>query len=211
MPSPYENNGGYGRLEQMGIPIMECADYMEVSPLARAEWIKIYGSLFGVAAKADSLFNAIEAKYISLRDLTDRQEKKPRLLTERPFSGAWHVPGGESTTGQLYRDAGADYIFSDWHGTGARAISIEEVLNRASDADIWLIKSFGDVTKKDILKDMPLLRILPARLVVCNTDVVPFFEETPFHPEYLLENLIALFHPELGIVPEHEYFRVNEK
>lgn len=211
MPSPYENNGGYGRLEQMGIPIMECADYMEVSPLARAEWIKIYGSLFGVAAKADSLFNAIEAKYISLRDLTDRQEKKPRLLTERPFSGAWHVPCGESTTGQLYRDAGADYIFSDLHGTGARAISIEEVLNRASDADFWLIKSFGDVTKKDILKDMPLLRILPARLVVCNTDVVPFFEETPFHPEYLLENLIALFHPELGIVPEHEYFRVNEK
>ena len=41
MPSPYESQGGYGRLEQMGIPIMECADYMEVSPLARAEWIRV--------------------------------------------------------------------------------------------------------------------------------------------------------------------------
>lgn len=207
MPSPYENQGGYGRLEQMGIPILECADYMEVSPLARAEWIRVYGILFGVEKKADSLFNAIENKYETLKTLAQKTKNKPRLLTERPISGTWHVPCGESTTGILYRDAGADYIFSYLPGSGANAMSIEMVLDKGMSADLWLIKSFGPINKEQIIKDCPPTKHIPARLMVCNTMEVPFFEETPFHPEYLLENLIAILHPELGIAPQRSYFK----
>lgn len=207
MPSPYESQGGYGRLEQMGIPIMECADYMEVSPLARAEWIRVYGLLFGVEERADSLFNVVEKRYNDLKSLAGKARNKPRLLTERPVSGTWHVPCGGSTTGILYRDAGADYIFSDIEGSGARALSIEKVLDKAIDADLWLVKSFGVLTQQQLTADYPLLQHIPARLLVCNTEEVAFFEETPFHPEYLLENLIALFHPELDIKPQHVYFK----
>lgn len=207
MPSPYENQAGYGRLEQLGIPIMECADYMEVSPLARAEWIRVYGILFGVEERADSLFNVVEKRYNDLKSLAGKARNKPRLLTERPVSGTWHVPCGGSTTGILYRDAGADYIFSDIKGSGARALSIEKVLDKAIDADLWLVKSFGVLTQQQLTADYPLLQHIPARLLVCNTEEVAFFEETPFHPEYLLENLIALFHPELDIKPQHVYFK----
>ena len=208
MPSPYESQGGYGRLEQMGIPIMECADYMEVSPLARAEWIRVYGLLFGVEERADSLFNSIEQRYNELKGMvTERATSRPRLLTERPLSGTWHVPCGESTTGQLYSDAGADYLFAHLPGSGANAMSIEMVLDRAIGADIWLIKSFGPLTRELLEQDCPATRHIKARLLVCNTEEVPFFEETPFHPEYLLENLIDILHPELEIKSEHEYFR----
>lgn len=207
MPSPYENQGGYGRLEQMGIPILECADYMEVSPLARAEWIRVYGILFGVEKKADSLFNAIEHKYNTLKTLAQNTKNRPRLLTERPLSGTWHVPCGESTTGILYRDAGADYIFSDLPGSGASAMSIEMVLDKAISADLWLIKSFGPMNREQIIQDCPPTKHIPARLMVCNTMEIPFFEETPFHPEYLLENLIGILHPELGITPQRSYFK----
>lgn len=207
MPSPYESQGGYGRLEQMGIPIMECADYMEVSPLARAEWIRVYGILFGVEERADSLFNAIEKRYVELRTLAQKAVHRPRLLTERPLSGAWHVPCGGSTTGILYRDAGADYIFSDIPGSGANAMSIEMVLDKAMGADVWLIKSFGHLGREQIVQDCPPTKHIPARLLVCNTQEVAFFEETPFHPEYLLENLIGIFHPELGISAQRQYFK----
>ena len=207
MPSPYESQGGYGRLEQMGIPIMECADYMEVSPLARAEWIRVYGMLFGVEQRADSLFQEIEQRYNGLKTLALTCKERPRLLTERPLSGTWHVPNGESTTGILYRDAGADYLFADIPGSGASALSIEMGLDRAMHADLWLIKSFGPLTKEQIIDDTPACKHIPARLLVCNTEEVPFFEETPFHPEYLLENLISILHPELGLKAEHEYFR----
>ena len=208
MPSPYESQGGYGRLEQMGIPIMECADYMEVSPLARAEWIRVYGLLFGVEERADSLFNSIEQRYNELKGMVaERATSRPRLLTERPLSGTWHVPCGESTTGQLYRDAGADYLFAHLPGSGANAMSIEMVLDRAIGADIWLIKSFGPLTRELLEQDCPATRHIKARLLVCNTEEVPFFEETPFHPEYLLENLIEILHPELEIKSDHEYFK----
>ena len=207
MPSPYESQGGYGRLEQMGIPIMECADYMEVSPLARAEWIRVYGMLFGVEQRADSLFKEIEQRYNELKTLASTCKERPRLLTERPLSGTWHVPNGESTTGILYRDAGADYLFAHLPESGANAMSVEMVLDRAIGADIWLIKSFGPLTRELLEQDCPATRHIKARLLVCNTEEVPFFEETPFHPEYLLENLIDILHPELEIKSEQEYFR----
>lgn len=207
MPSPYESQGGYGRLEQMGIPIMECADYMEVSPLARAEWIRVYGILFGVEQRADSLFKEIEQRYNKLKTLASTCKERPRLLTERPLSGTWHVPNGESTSGILYRDAGADYLFADIPGSGASAMSIEIVLDRAMHADLWLIKSFGTLTKEQIIDDTPACKHIPARLLVCNTEEVPFFEETPFHPEYLLANLISVLHPELEVETRHEYFK----
>ncbi len=50
--SPFENSGGYGKLDKLHIPIIEAADYMESSPLGRAEWMKFYGMLFGNASKA---------------------------------------------------------------------------------------------------------------------------------------------------------------
>lgn len=45
--SPFENSGGYGKLDKLRIPLIEAADYMESSPLGRAEWMKFYGMLFG--------------------------------------------------------------------------------------------------------------------------------------------------------------------
>lgn len=206
MPSPYENQGGYGRLEQMGVPIIECADYMEYSPLARAEWMRIYGILFGVEERADSLFQAIEEKYNHLKTLASHSSHRPRLLTERPLSGTWHVPCGRSTTGILYADAGADYIFDDIPGSGAAALSIERVLDRATDADVWLIKNFGPIDRRLLAQDCPATAHIKARLMVCDTQKVPFFEETPFHPDLLLENLIYVFHPELGRQPCRTYF-----
>ena len=66
--SPFENSGGYGRLEKLGSPIIECADYMETSPLGRAEWMRFYGLLFGCSQQADSLFSVVEQAYCALRD-----------------------------------------------------------------------------------------------------------------------------------------------
>ena len=65
--SPFENSGGYGKLEDIDIPIVECAEYMETSPLGRAEWLRFYGMLFGCEEKADSLFNVIDQNYNPLR------------------------------------------------------------------------------------------------------------------------------------------------
>lgn len=206
MPSPFENSGGYGRLERLGIPIIECAEYMEVNPLARAEWIRFYGRLFGVAVQADSLFLTIEQRYLTLQKQAQQVQTHPRLLCEIPQSGHWYIPGAESTMGQMYQDAGAQYLFQDVEGSGSTPLSIEQVLDRALSADIWLVKHHGQLTRRQICQDTPTLSRIPAHLWLCDTEKSGFYEETPFHPERLLADLIDILHPELGIQTEKSYF-----
>ena len=206
MLSPFENSGGYGRLERMGIPLVECAEYMENSPLSRAEWIRFYGRLFDKAELADSLFLQIEQSYLELREAASKAQQKPRLICETPQSGYWYVPGGKSTMGIMYRDAGANYLFSDIEGSGSTAISIERVMDRALTAQVWLIKHHGPLSKEQIVQDVPALRNVSANIFLCDTFCSGFYEETPFHPDVLLRNLIHILHPELGIKEEKAYF-----
>ena len=206
MLSPFENSGGYGRLERMGIPLIECAEYMEGTPLARAEWIRFYGRLFGKAELVDSLFGQVERSYLELREKASHTAQKPRLICETPQSGYWYVPGGNSTMGIMYRDAGADYLFHDIEGSGSTALSIERVLDRALTAQVWLIKHHGPQSREQIVQDVPALRNIPAKIWLCDTFSSGFYEQTPFHPDVLLRNLIQILHPELGVDVKKAYF-----
>lgn len=206
MLSPFENSGGYGRLERMGIPIIECAEYMESTPLGRAEWIRFYGRLFGKAELVDSLFRQVEHSYLQLKKKASCAQQRPRLICEMPQSGYWYVPGGQSTMGILYRDAGADYLFHDIEGSGSTALSIERVLDRALTAQVWLIKHHGKLSREQIVQDVPALRNIPAKICFCDTFTSGFYEQTPFHPDVLLCNLIQILHPELGVEVNKAYF-----
>lgn len=206
MLSPFENSGGYGRLERMGIPIIECAEYMESTPLGRAEWIRFYGRLVGKAELVDSLFLQIERSYLQFKEAASKAQQKPRLICETPQSGYWYVPGGQSTMGIMYQDAGADYIFHDIEGSGSTALSIERVLDRALTAQVWLVKHHGLLSREQIVQDVPALRNIPAKIWLCDTYNTCFYEETPFHPDVLLSNLIQILHPELGIKAGKAYF-----
>ena len=210
--SPFENSGGYGRVERLGIPIIECADYMEFSPLARAEWMKFYGLLFGQAERADSLFRSVETRYLRLRDQARNVAHRPTLIAEKPYSGVWYVPGGTSAMGVLYQDAGSDYIFRDRRKNGSLALSVETVFEVAQEADIWLIKynQSSPLTLSQLKKDYPpfahFSSFRSGQVYGCNQDTSRFYEETPYHPDRLLANLVQIIHPELGIEAEKEYF-----
>lgn len=170
--SPFENSGGYGKLDKLHIPLIEAADYMESSPLGRAEWMKFYGMLFGkdknisttaaveaseAAAgkaseatlpascelRADSLFAQIEKEYLNLKAEAGKLPKGLSVLTERKTGGVWYVPGGQSTIGILLKDANARYIFSDDQHSGSLAMSPEQILAKGSQVDVWAFKYFG--------------------------------------------------------------------
>ena len=170
--SPFENSGGYGKLDKLHIPIIEAADYMESSPLGRAEWMKFYGMLFGkdknisttvvgkalttVAGKAseatlpascelkaDSLFAKIEKEYLKLKAEAGKLPKGLSILTERKTGNVWYVPGGQSTIGILLKDANARYIFSDDKHSGSLPMSPEQILAKGSQVDVWAFKHFG--------------------------------------------------------------------
>ena len=205
--SPFENSGGYGRIEKLGVPIIECADYMETSPLGRAEWMRFFGLLTGKEAVADSLFTEIEKEYVSLK-LQAILSTRPTVITEMKMGSAWYVPGGKSTVAQLLHDAGARYLFADNASSGSVPLSFETVFDKGQHADFWLIKYNQQTDKKytEIAADYAPYQYFDAwkekRIYGCNTSKVNFYEESPFHPERLLKDLIKLFHPEL--LPDYE-------
>ena len=199
--SPFENSGGYGRLEETGIPIIECADYMETSPLGRAEWMKFYGLLFGCEQTADSLFMEVEKNYMELTEAAKKEHERPTILTEKLTGTVWYVPGGQSTMGRMIADAGATYPFSDNKQSGSLALPLEKVLEEARSADIWLIKYNAPtpLTYSQMLgenKGYAMIKAFKTRRVYgCNAAIKPIFEETPFRPDWLLQELIRIAHP----------------
>ena len=104
--SPFENSNGYGKIGKLGIPLVECADYMETSPLGRAEWMAFYGLLTGTCSRADSLFREVEAAYLRLKKLALQAESRPAVMSDLKYGATWYVSGGGSTTGKLFADAG---------------------------------------------------------------------------------------------------------
>ena len=199
---PYEN-GGYGKLDNMRFPLIECADYMENSPLGCAEWIRFYARLMGCAEKGDLIFDAVCKEYISLCEKVKEVSSSPKLLCELKSSSAWYVPAGESTMGRLYTDAGACYLFSSYGGSGSVPLSFEKVLSLASDADIWLFKynSPVDATYRSLLSEYAgyayFKPFKERNIYACNTHRRNIFEQVSFHPERLLKELVALFNPTL--------------
>ena len=138
--SPFENSGGYGRIEKLDIPIIECADYMETSALGRAEWMRFYGLLFGVAPQADNLFAEVDSCYQRLKMRAQLSSTSFSVVSELKSGSAWYVPGGRSTIGRLFQDACGRYAFADDTHSGSVPLAFETVFDKAGDADVWLVK-----------------------------------------------------------------------
>ena len=200
--SPFQNSS-YGPVEKIGIPIIEGADYMEAFPLGRTEWIRFYGLLFGKEEMADSIFKETEQAYLSLKNLTVNIDKRPTVLSEKKFGSSWYIPAGDSYMAHLFEDAGADYMFKDLPGAGSTPLAFETVFDKAIHADIWLVKynQSSEMTYNDLRSEYTPYENFDAfkkqRIYTCNTGIVPYYEEFPLHPEYLLKYLIWIFHPEL--------------
>lgn len=215
--SPFENSGGYGRVEKLNIPIIECADYMETSALGRAEWMRFYGLLFDVAPQADNLFAEVDSCYQHLKQRALLSSVSLSILSELKSGSAWYVPGGRSTVGRLFSDACGRYAFAYDTHSGSVPLSFETVFDKAGDADVWTIKynRDRDMTYSELQADYigyaGFKAFKTKNIYGCNTDKVPFYEETPFRPDYLLSDLIQILHPEIGDLGGLRYFcKLNE-
>lgn len=199
--SPFQN-AGHGAIDQLKIPIIEMADYMELSPLGRAEWVKLIGVLYGCEERADSLYRSVCEEYDKLKALVANIAAKPKIINENITNGIWYMAGGNSYMARMFADAGGNYPWADDDHAGSLELDFATVYNVAHDADIWMTKTVGyDMTLSELRKIYSLNERFKAfkegNVYNCNTTVAPLFEEFPFHPELLLHDFIIMFHPEI--------------
>jgi iron complex transport system substrate-binding protein len=199
------------KLARSGLPVVLSAGYMEQHPLARSEWIKFIAAFFNAGDLAEQTFDGIDTRYESLRKTVDHVEQRPTVFCGAPYSGAWHMAGGESYTAQAIRDAGGDYLWADVPGSGAIPLDTERVFLKAAHADIWINPSFYRSLKELYGADQRFQKFRAGQTghVFNNTKQRTtsggnsIWERGIVHPDDVLADLIKVFHPER--MPDWEF------
>ncbi|MDP4187726.1 MAG: ABC transporter substrate-binding protein [Bacteroidota bacterium] len=193
------------KFHELGIKVVFNAEYLESSPLAKAEWVKFMSAFYDEEIKADRQFKSIEKEYIQLAGIARKAKTSPTVLCGLPWKDKWYVPGGDSYLATLIRDAGANYLWSDNPSRESFPLDIETVYNKASHADYW-INSGAANSLNEILSVDPRLENFKAAHYdrVFNNNAIlnvnggnDYWESGIIHPQVILKDLIKIFHPEL--------------
>ncbi len=193
-----------------GLDVVLNADYMETSPLGRAEWLKFMALFYNREADANALFDEIVGNYEALSALSEAVEARPQVMVNAMFGDTWYAAGGSSYIARLIADAGGDYVWADDESTGALALSFEAAYDRAQDADVWLNPNFWFTLEEGLAEDErygEFDAFANGQVYNSNAQVTPLGgnnsgELGAMRPDITLADLIAIFHPEL--LPDHD-------
>ena len=203
----------YQTIELNKIPVIYNGDWLEETPLGRAEWIKFFGALYNKDREADSIFQIIESEYLLAKDIALKATKSPSILSGVLYKDQWNLPAGESFTAQFFKDANTEYLWKDSKGQGSLVLSFEAVLENAQDADYWIGSGYYTTLEEvksanahyaqfKAYKNGTVYSFSKRR---SESGGVEYFEFAPIQPHIVLKDLIKVIHPEL--LPDYEpYF-----
>ena len=192
------------------------AEWREPTPLARAEWIKYTALFYNVEAEAEVVYSEIVTAYQSARELATSvaEEERPTVLWNRfsSFTEAWSIPGAETYVGALIADAGGVIALGEEAPDDSARLSFEAVYDGALDADVWIANAFGITTLDALLDEDSRYADFAAvqngnvwnnSLDVNENGGNNYFELGVTNPHLILQDLVAIFHPDL--LPDHEF------
>lgn len=210
--SPFEGKD-YGLVAQLGVPIAECASYLERSPLGRSEWIKFYAEFTADMSSANKLYAEIRENYMNtVSYIAHNAHTKPSILPDKRYGQVWYVASGGSYAAQLYKDAGASYAWADDTSVATIALSFEEVYATCHDADVWVFTYAqpNDMNLTDLKREYDSYALFSAyknkAIYACNSAKIPFYELSPLHPDKVLSDIAKMLHPELFKDVEFNYY-----
>ena len=211
--SPFKE-GGYDVMKEVGIPLLPHLGYKETTPLGQAEWLKLVGLLTGEPDKAMQIFAQIEQRYNTLKALTANVAERPVVLSGEIHGGNWYAVGGKSFLAEIFKDAGADYVFKDDPRSGGIYLDFETVYNQADKPCYWRIlnnypgKYTYEVLKAQDARYADFKAFRERGVIYCNMRERAYYENMPMEPDLLLADFIKVFHPSL--LPDYEpvYYRL---
>jgi len=211
----------YSRLEDFGIKVLHVYDYMEQHPLARAEYVRLFGTLTGCREAADSIFAVICARYESLSAQTASLESRPSVLVNTPYKDAWYVPGRDSYFSRLISDAGAD-VAGARDGVASSVMTVEKAYALSLNASFWLnpgwSRSLDELRNvHPLFGEFPVLKegsVFNNILKAGENGGNDYYESGAVRPDLVLEDLIRIFHPELfpekkNVSPEDLHYYIE--
>lgn len=201
-----KTNKSLNLIEKSGIPVILNGDWLEETPLGRAEWIKFFGVLYNKEKEADSIFNVIEKNYNEAKAIASKAKSIPTILSGAIMSkDIWNLPAGESFVAQFLKDANTNYLWKDSKGKGSLSISFESILDRGKNADIWIAPGFFRNKEQMLSRNKNYQsftafkknQLFTFANNVGETGGTIYFELGPTRPDLVLKDIIKITHPEL--------------
>ena len=193
------------KLKELAIPYMYVGEYLEESPLGKAEWLVALSELTDSRDKGIDVFREIPKRYQALKDLTASVEQRPTVMFNTPWNDSWVMPSTQSYMAQLVTDAGADYIYKENTSNSSAPIGLETAYGLIQKADYWI--NVGTASTLDELKNMnPKFAdaksvrdktVYNNNLRITATGGNDYWESAVVRPDVVLRDLIHIFHPEL--------------
>lgn len=204
-----------GKLNELGIPFMYVGDYLEESPLGKAEWMVALSEVVGKRTEGEQVFGGIPVRYNDLKKrVADTVLDAPSVMLNTPYGDSWFMPSTESYVARLVKDAGGDYIYKKNTGNASLPIDLEEAYKLTSEADMWL--NVGMANSLDELRtscpkfsDTRCFRNGSVWNNNLKTNVAggnDYYESAVVNPDILLRDLVKIFHPEL-VEEDFVYYR----
>lgn len=208
--SPMEN-----KLRELGIPYLYIGEYLEESPLGKAEWLIALGEVTGRQQKARDYFNALAQRYNNLKHSAKKYRKNPaKVMINTPYGDVWYMPSSRSYSAQLINDAGGRLVYNKDTGTTSQPIDMEQAYSLAAQADYWINPGMFTSMKQllDVCPKMAGVKAVKAGNVFNNnakstpTGGNDYYESGIVHPDLILKDLIQIFHPD-GNPAQFTYYR----
>ncbi|PQB06677.1 ABC transporter substrate-binding protein [Polaribacter filamentus] len=198
-------------LEKAGINVIYNGDWLEETPLGRAEWIKFFGVLFDKEKLADSIFKAIETNYLEAKNIALKATRKPTILSGAIMSkDIWNLPAGDSFVAQFLKDANLRYLWQESEGKGSLSLSFESVFDKGRNADFWIAPGYFS-SKEQLLNSNKIYtefnafkndNIYTPTTKKGKTGGVIYYELAPTRPDLVLKDMIKITNPDL--LPNYE-------
>lgn len=193
------------KLKELSIPYLYMGEYLEESPLGKAEWMLVLSELTDKRKEGMEIFREIPKRYYALKTLTDSVKQRPTVMFNTPWNDSWVMPSTQSYMAQLVTDAGADYIYKENTSNSSTPIGLETAYKLIQKADYWI--NVGMASTLDELKtvnpkfaDAKAVRektVYNNNLRTTPTGGNDYWESAVVRPDIVLRDLIHIFHPEL--------------
>ena len=197
--------GQFQKIEDLGVPTVVNAEYLEKHPLGRAEWIKYMALFFNKEKIADSVFQVIEKNYLEIKAVADHVAEKPTVLSGIVYGDAWFMPGGQNYAARLFKDAGCNYLWAENPTNGFLELSFESVYEKARNADLWIgvgtFRSLEELKNNDHryskFKSFHQKQVYTYDARKGAKGGSEFLELGYLRPDIILKDLLKIGHPEL--------------
>jgi iron complex transport system substrate-binding protein len=193
-------------VKKSGINVIYNGDWLEETPLGRAEWIKFFGVLFDKEEQAGRIFKEIEYNYVAAKSIAMKAKVKPTVLSGAIMSkDIWNLPAGESFVANYLKDANLEYLWGDSEGKGSLSLSFESVFEKGKNADFWIAPGYFS-SKEQLLSSNQMYaefnafkndKIYTPTLKKGETGGVLYYELAPTRPDLVLKDIIKITHPNL--------------